>query len=157
MAEKALVPKRDATVRRIGAAFIAPTTVLRQPATTISKNRRSAKPLLPTVLRPRAVTPFPAAKSTIYCSYHRPKTTSYYYFKKQEEHQKTSSSNYSKTKSSSSYSYTPRSNYSSGKSYSSYDDGYDSIYDDDDYEEDRYNSDSNYADGVDDAMDELDW
>ena len=59
------MPKRDATVRRIGAAFSAPTTVLRQPATTISKNRRSAKPLLPTVLRPRAVTPVPAAKSTI--------------------------------------------------------------------------------------------
>lgn len=29
------------------------------------KKRRSAKPLLPTVLRPRAVTPVPAAKSTI--------------------------------------------------------------------------------------------
>lgn len=42
-------------------------------------------------------------------------------------------------------------------SYRSYDDGYEAIYDDDDYDEDRYERDSGYADGVDDAMDELDW
>lgn len=44
------------------------------------------------------------------------------------------------------------------KEYSnSYDEGYDSIYDDEDYDEDRYDWDSDYADGVDDAMDELEW
>ncbi len=43
------------------------------------------------------------------------------------------------------------------KSYHSYDDGYDDIYDNDEYDEDRYRSDSDYARGVDDAMDELDW
>lgn len=49
---------------------------------------------------------------------------------------------------------------SSGKStYDSYDDGYDDIYMDGDYDYDRYDSDSDYADGVDDAMDETgeDW
>ena len=45
----------------------------------------------------------------------------------------------------------------STNSYSSYDEGYDAIYDDDDYDWDRYYSDDDYADGVDDAMDELDW
>lgn len=42
-------------------------------------------------------------------------------------------------------------------SYKSYDDGYDAVYYDEDYDEERYWSDSDYADGVDDAMDELDW
>lgn len=41
--------------------------------------------------------------------------------------------------------------------YNSYDDGYDSIYDDGDYDDYRYDRDSDYADGVDDAMDELGW
>ena len=40
--------------------------------------------------------------------------------------------------------------------YSSYDDGYDDIYMDGDYDYDRYERDSDYADGVDDAMDEFD-
>lgn len=50
--------------------------------------------------------------------------------------------------------------YGTGKksySYNSYDDGYNAIYDDEDYDDDRYWRDSDYADGVDDAMDELDW
>lgn len=38
--------------------------------------------------------------------------------------------------------------------YDSYDDGYDDIYMDGDYDYDRYDRDSDYADGVDDAMDE---
>lgn len=44
-------------------------------------------------------------------------------------------------------------------SYDSYDEGYDDIYFDEDYEYDRYDKDSDYADGVDDAMDDLeeDW
>ena len=41
-------------------------------------------------------------------------------------------------------------------SYDSYDDGHDDIEMDGDYDYDRYDSDSDYADGVDDAMDELD-
>ncbi|MFQ9873870.1 hypothetical protein [Waltera sp.] len=40
--------------------------------------------------------------------------------------------------------------------YDSYDKGYDDIYMDGDYDWDRYNSDPDYADGVDDAMDEFD-
>ena len=43
------------------------------------------------------------------------------------------------------------------KYYDSYDDGYDDIYMDGDYDYDRYNKDPDYADGVDDAMDEFDW
>lgn len=51
---------------------------------------------------------------------------------------------------------------SSGKSYRNlnpyedYDDGYEAIYYDGEYDEDRYDSDPEYAEGVDDAMDELD-
>lgn len=37
----------------------------------------------------------------------------------------------------------------------SYDDGYDDIYMDGDYDYDRYDHDSDYADGVDDALDEF--
>ena len=54
----------------------------------------------------------------------------------------------------------PKKKNSSGKrTYDSYDDGYDDIYMDGDYDYDRYDSDSDYADGVDDAMDETgeDW
>lgn len=38
----------------------------------------------------------------------------------------------------------------------SYDEGYESIYMDDDYDLDRYNSDDEYSTGVDDALDEMD-
>ena len=38
-----------------------------------------------------------------------------------------------------------------------YDEGYDDIYFDDDYDWDRYYTDDEYANGVDDAMDDLDW
>ena len=41
--------------------------------------------------------------------------------------------------------------------YDSYDEGYEDIYDNDDYDMDRYYNDDDYAAGVDDAMDELDW
>ena len=41
--------------------------------------------------------------------------------------------------------------------YKSYDEGYEAISEDDDYDWDRYWSDSDYADGVDDAMEECDW
>ena len=41
--------------------------------------------------------------------------------------------------------------------YDSYDDGYEDVYEDDDYDWDRYRSDDDYADGVDDAMEDMDW
>ena len=84
----------------------------------------------------------------------------------------TSKSSTSNSGSSSSYNNksnsTNKSSYSSGtkkstttkkSTYDSYDDGYDDIYMDDDYDYDRYDRDSDYADGVDDAMDEYgeDW
>lgn len=66
----------------------------------------------------------------------------------------------SSTKKKSSSSTSGYSSYSSGSSssspYKSYDEGYEAVYDDDDYDWDRYNSDSDYAEGVDDALDELD-
>ena len=72
-----------------------------------------------------------------------------------------SSSSYSKkTTTNSSYgSSTKKSSTSKKNSYDSYDDGYDDIYMDGDYDYDRYDRDSDYADGVDDAMDEFgeDW
>ena len=53
---------------------------------------------------------------------------------------------------------TKSSGSSSKKSYNnSYDEGYEDVYDNDDYDWDRYMSDPDYAEGVDDAMDELDW
>ena len=41
--------------------------------------------------------------------------------------------------------------------HNSYDAGYEDVYENDDYDWDRYYSDDDYANGVDDAMDELDW
>lgn len=65
------------------------------------------------------------------------------------------SSNTSKNTSGSNY-YQP--NVSSPKSYyNSYDDGYEDAYENEDYDEDRYKNDKDYAEGVDDAMDERDW
>lgn len=40
--------------------------------------------------------------------------------------------------------------------YKSYDDGFEDVYDGDDYDWDRYKKDPGYADGVDDALDEMD-
>ena len=40
--------------------------------------------------------------------------------------------------------------------YNSYDEGYEDVYEDDDYDWDRYYEDDDYATGVDDALDELD-
>ena len=83
-----------------------------------------------------------AAKGSAYCWVHRPSKSS----------TKSSTSYSSKSSYSSSYSSSKK----SYKTYDSYDDGYDAIYDDDDYDEDRYDSAPDYAAGVDDAMDELD-
>lgn len=45
----------------------------------------------------------------------------------------------------------------SHSSMDSYDDGYNDVYEDDDYNWDRYWSDGDYAAGVDDAMEDEDW
>ncbi len=71
-------------------------------------------------------------------------------------------SNYRSDSYSGSMSSTGSSKRSSGKRkrnmnpYAKYDDGYEAIYDDGEYDLDRYDRDPEYADGVDDAMDELD-
>ena len=44
--------------------------------------------------------------------------------------------------------------HSSSSSFDSYDEGYDDIYMNGDYDYDRYDSDDDYAAGVDDALDE---
>lgn len=97
-----------------------------------------------------------------YCYLHKPYTSHSSYKSKSSNSNKstsgstsTGSKSNSSGKTSSSTTYYGTSKKSS--SYSSYDDGYDAVYDDDDYDDDRYWSDPDYADGVDDAMDELDW
>lgn len=66
-------------------------------------------------------------------------------------------SNKSNSTNNSSYSSSSQKSNSTKKSgYDSYDDGYDDIYMDGDYDYDLYDRDSDYADGVDDAMDEFD-
>lgn len=111
------------------------------------------------------------ARGSSYCYLHEPYTGS------STSHSNSSYSNKSygstpESSTSSKYSNksnsTNKSSYSSGikkstttkkSTYDSYDDGYDDIYMDGDYDYDRYDRDSDYADGVDDAMDELgeDW
>lgn len=70
----------------------------------------------------------------------------------------------SSTTSSSSSSNSSSSKYNSSHSYDSYDSGYDDVYMDGDYDQDRYDRDDDYATGVDDAIeddmedgDEGDW
>ena len=112
------------------------------------------------------------------CDNKRAPGSSYCYLHK--SYGKTSSGSYTKSSgtksSSSSYSgsktKTPSSSYSGSKTktsgstysgsskkssyYDSYDDGYDDVYMDGDYDYDRYDRDPDYADGVDDALDEFD-
>lgn len=116
------------------------------------------------------------ASGSSYCYLHKPYTergtshSSSSYSNKSSS--STSKSSTSSSGSSSSYNSksnsTNKSSYSSGtkkstttkkSTYDSYDDGYDDIYMDGDYDYDRYDRDSDYADGVDDAMDEYgeDW
>ena len=64
-------------------------------------------------------------------------------------------SNKSNSTNKSSYSGDTKKSTTTKKStYDSYDDGYEDIYMDGDYDYERYNRDSDYADGVDDAIDE---
>lgn len=100
------------------------------------------------------------AGDSSYCYEHKPIYT----------HKYTSGKSYGSSSSGSSYgsgSTTKRKStysYSSGKSsrknsdpYDSYDDGYDDVIDEGDYDDERYDRDSDYADGVDEAMEEEDW
>lgn len=111
------------------------------------------------------------ASGRSYCYLHKPYTGSSTSHSSSSYSNKSSSST-SSSGSSSSYNSksnsTNKSSYSSGtkkstttknSTYDSYDDGYDDIYMDGDYDYDRYDRDSDYADGVDDAMDEYgeDW
>ena len=111
------------------------------------------------------------ASGSSYCYLHKPYTGSSTSHRSSSYSNKSSGST-SKSSTSSNYSNksnsTNKSSYSSGtkkstttkkSTYDSYDDGYDDIYMDGDYDYDRYDRDSDYADGVDDAMDEYgeDW
>ena len=93
-------------------------------------------------------------RGSSYCYLHEPYTGS------STSHSSSSYSNKSNSTNKSSYSSGIKKNTTTSRStYDSYDDGYDDIYMDGDYDCDRYDRDSDYADGVDDAMDELgeDW
>lgn len=84
-----------------------------------------------------------------YCFLHDNST---YRYKSRTSYSGSSKSSGSSTKSSGSSS--SKKNYSS---VDSYDDGYNAIYEDDDYDWDRYWSDDDYAAGVDDAMEDEEW
>ena len=116
------------------------------------------------------------ASGSSYCYLHKPYTGSRTSNSSSSHSNKSSSSNskssasssgagsgYSNksnsTNNSSSSSGTKKNTKTKKSTYDSYDDGYDDIYMDGDYDYDRYDRDSDYADGVDDAMDEYgeDW
>lgn len=100
------------------------------------------------------------------CDNKRAPGSSYCYLHK--SYGKTSSGSYTKSSGikSSGSSYSGSKTKTSGSTYSgsskkssyydSYDDGYDDVYMDGDYDYDRYDRDPDYADGVDDALDEFD-
>ena len=98
------------------------------------------------------------ATNSSYCYLHKP------YSGSSSSHSGSSYSNKSSSSSSSSShnnkstagSSTGTSSSKKSNTYDSYDDGYDDIYMDGDYDYNRYGRDSDYADGVDDAMDEFD-
>ena len=112
-----------------------------------------------------------AKEGSSYCYLHS--SSSYRYTSKTTSYNKSTgksgSSSYNTSSSSSSGKNSAASNsmksYSSGSSSSkksnssanSYDDGYNAIYEDDDFDWDRYWSDDDYASGVDDAMEDEDW
>lgn len=97
------------------------------------------------------------AEGSSYCSWHEN------YYRNKSKYSSSSSSKKSSSSKNSSSSNKSSNSSSSNKnkypSYSndSYDEGYDDVYENDDFDWDRYFSDDDYADGVDDAMDELGW
>jgi hypothetical protein len=106
------------------------------------------------------------ASGSEYCYRHKPSTSSRYRrstgsssgsgSKSKSSTTSTGSSTSKSSKSSSSYS-TGSSNKKKSSYSNSYDEGYEAIYDDDDYDIDRYNNDSDYENCVDDAMEDEDW
>lgn len=117
------------------------------------------------------------AENSIYCSYHEAKYNAINTYERNHGNSSTNGSTYSNGTESSTSSGSSQSGSSSsssakkstttrkenthkqtsGSSRNSYDEGYDAVYDDDDYDEDRYRDDGDYETGADDAMDELDW
>ena len=95
------------------------------------------------------------APGSSYCYLHKSygKTSSGSYTKSSGTKASGSSYSGSKTKTSGS---TYSGNSKKSSYYDSYDDGYDDVYMDGDYDYDRYDRDPDYADGVDDALDEFD-
>lgn len=100
------------------------------------------------------------ATNSSYCYLHKPYTGSSSSHSSSSYSNKSSSSSSSSSHNNKSTAGSNASSYNSStkksNTYDSYDDGYDDIYMDGDYDYDRYDGDSDYADGVDDAMDEFD-
>lgn len=100
------------------------------------------------------------ATNSSYCYLHKPYSGSSSSHSNSSYSNKSSSSSSSSSHNNKSTAGSNASSYNSStkksKTYDSYDDGYDDIYMDGDYDYDRYDRDSDYADGVDDAMDEFD-
>ena len=94
-----------------------------------------------------------------YRSYGNPDYNEVYENSKKNRNNNSSSSDYSNSNSTPNSTSTNRgtTDKKTYNSYNSYDEGYEDIYDNEDYDMDRYNNDSEYAAGVDDAMDDLDW
>lgn len=94
-----------------------------------------------------------------YRSYGNPDYHAVYENSKNNRNNNSSSSNYSSSSNTSNNTSTNRSTTSKKtyNTYDSYDEGYEDIYDNEDYDMDRYCNDREYAAGVDDAMDDLDW
>ena len=97
------------------------------------------------------------ASGSSYCYIHKPYT--YSGTTKSTSKSKSLGSTSSTGKSASTTKSSGSSSSSSKKSYNnSYDEGYEDVYDNDDYDWDRYRTDRDYANGVDDAMeDDEDW
>ena len=100
------------------------------------------------------------ATNSSYCYLHKPYTGSSSSHSNSSYSNKSSSSSSSSSNNNKSTAGSNASSYNSStkksNTYDSYDDGYDDIYMDGDYDYERYDRDSDYADGVDDAMDEFD-
>ena len=100
------------------------------------------------------------ASGSSYCYLHKPYTGSSSSHSSSSYSNKSSSSSSSSSHNNKSTAGSNASSYNSStkksNTYDSYDDGYDDIYMDGDYDYVRYDRDSDYADGVDDAMDEFD-
>ena len=103
------------------------------------------------------------ATNSSYCYLHKPYSGSSSSHSNSSYYNKSSSSSSSSSHNNKSTAGSNASSYNSStkksNTYDSYDDGYDDIYMDGDYDYNRYDRDSDYADGVDDAMDEFeeDW